>query len=185
MHVMPLPPPLVLPPRSRILVVSLRRIGDALLTTPLIRSLRRAWPDAKIDVLAYPGPAGIIEGNPDVDRVIIAPPRPTIADTAALVSRLFKRYHLAVSTEPGDRPTFLTLLAGRTHAGLTDADGPQLGYLIKRGLLHRSAPDVKTIHRVEQMLRLADALGIPRVAELVGPIATPLGKMPAGPYAVI
>ena len=35
-----------LPPRPRILVVTLRRIGDVLLTTPLIRSLRRAWPDA-------------------------------------------------------------------------------------------------------------------------------------------
>ena len=142
MHVM-LPPPLVLPARSRILVVSLRRIGDALLTTPLIRSLRRAWPDAKIDLLTYPGPAGIIEGNPDVDRVIVAPARLTIAETTALVSRLFKRYHLAVSTQPGDRPTFFAVLAGRTHAGLTDAEGPRIGHLIKRGVLHRSAPAVK------------------------------------------
>ena len=123
MRVMPLPPPIVLPAGSRILVVTLRRIGDALLTTPLIRSLRRAWPDAKIDVLAYPGPAGIIEGNPDVDRVIVATARPTTAETAVLVLQLFKRYHLAVSTQPGDRPTFLALLAGRTHAGLIDADG--------------------------------------------------------------
>src|SRR5438034_1220715 len=104
MRAMPLPPPLVLPARSRILVVSLRRIGDALLTTPLIRSLRRAWPDAKIDVLTYPGPAGIIEGNPDIDRVIVAPARPTIAETTALVSRLFKRFHLAVSTSLATGP---------------------------------------------------------------------------------
>src|SRR6478609_1561826 len=103
-------PRLPLPAKPRILVVSLRRIGDALLTTPLIRSLRQAWPDAKIDVLTYPAPAGIIEGNPDVDRVIVAPARPTIAETATLVSRLFKRYHLAVSTQPGDRPTFFALL---------------------------------------------------------------------------
>ena len=182
---MPLPPPLVLPAGSRILVVSLRRIGDALLTTPLIRSLRRAWPDAKIDVLVYPGPAGIVEGNPDIDRVIVAPAQPTIAETAALVSRLFKRYHLAVSTQPGDRPTAFAVLAGRTHAGLTDAEGPRLGYLIKRGVLHRSAHAVANIHRVEQMLRLADTLGIPRVAELVGPAAAPLAEIPAGPYAVI
>jgi lipopolysaccharide heptosyltransferase III len=185
MGAMRVPPQLVLPAHSRILVVSLRRIGDALLTTPLIRSLRRAWPDAKIEVLAYPGPAGIIEGNPDVDRVIVAPTRPTIAETAALVSRLFKRYHLAVSTQPGDRPTFFAVLAGRTHAGLTDADGPRLGYLIKRGVLHRSASAVANIHRVEQMLRLADALGIPRVAELVCPAVTPLNGIPADPYAVI
>ena len=185
MGAMRVPPQLVLPAHSRILVVSLRRIGDALLTTPLIRSLRRAWPDAKIEVLAYPGPAGIIEGNPDVDRVIVAPTRPTIAETAALVSRLFKRYHLAVSTQPGDRPTFFAVLAGRTHAGLTDAAGPRLGHLIKRSVLHRSAPAVASIHRVEQMLRLADALGVPRMAELVCPAAVPLADVPAGPYAVI
>jgi heptosyltransferase-3 len=77
------------------------------------------------------------------------------------------------------------VLAGRTHAGLTDAAGPRLGYLIKRGVLHRSAPAVANIHRVEQMLRLADALGIPRVAELVCPAAAPVKEIPAGPYAVI
>ena len=33
-----------LPERPRILVVALRRLGDVLLTTPLIRSMRRAWP---------------------------------------------------------------------------------------------------------------------------------------------
>ena len=48
-------PRLPLPAKPRILVVSLRRIGDALLTTPLIRSLRRAWPDAAIDVLTFAG----------------------------------------------------------------------------------------------------------------------------------
>jgi heptosyltransferase III len=185
MRVMRVPPQLVLPAHSRILVVSLRRIGDALLTTPLIRSLRRAWPDAKIDVLAYPGPAGIIEGNPDINRVIVAPARPTLAETTALVSRLFKRYHLAISTQPGDRPTFFALLAGRAHAGLTDVTGPRLGYLIKRAMLHRSAPDAANIHRVEQMLRLADLLGIPRFAELIGPAAVPLDKIPSSPYAVI
>ena len=44
-----------LPERPRILVVTLRRLGDVLLTTPLIRSLKRAWPDAAIDVLVFAG----------------------------------------------------------------------------------------------------------------------------------
>ena len=60
--------PISLPAKPRILVVTLRRIGDVLLTTPLIRSLRRAWPDAAIDVLVFADTAGIIDGNPDVDR---------------------------------------------------------------------------------------------------------------------
>ena len=53
---------------SRILVISLRRIGDLLLTTPLIRSLRRAWPDSEIDVLVFANTAGILAGNPDINR---------------------------------------------------------------------------------------------------------------------
>ena len=179
----PANPPL--PARPRILVVSLRRIGDALLTTPLIRSLRRAWPDATIDVLTFAGPARIIDGNPDVDHVIAAPERPTTVETLALVARLFKRYHLAVSTQPGDRPTAFAVLAGRTHAGQTHTDGPRLGQLIKARVLHRMTPAVPDIHRVEQMLRLADALGIARVPELVGPAPAASADIPAGPYAVI
>ena len=181
----PANPPVPLPAKPRILVVSLRRIGDALLTTPLIRSLRRAWPDATIDVLTFAGPARIIDGNPDVDHVIVAPERPTTAETLSLVARLFKRYHLAISTQPGDRPTFFAVLAGRTHAGLTDTDGPRLGHIVKARVLDRSTPAVPDIHRVEQMLRLADALGIARVPELVGPAPAASADIPPGPYAVI
>ena len=95
-------PPPNLPPRPRILVVSLRRIGDVLLTTPLIRSLRRAWPQASIDVLVFDGCTGILVGNPDIDRVISMPQRPGSVATIRLLARLWKRYDLAVSTQSGD-----------------------------------------------------------------------------------
>lgn len=176
---------LLLPDRPRILVVSLRRIGDALLTTPLIRSLRRGCPGALIDVLTFAGPARIIEGNPDVNRVIVMPERPALDETLSLVWRLFKRYHLAVSTQPGDRPTFFAMLAGRKHAGLTDPEGPWLGRMIKGWALYRSAPTTPNIHQVEQMLRLADAIGVDRVPEMVGPLPATDGEIPRRPYAVL
>src|SRR3954454_9945002 len=56
--------PAALPAHPRILVIALRRIGDVLLTTPLIRSLRRAYADARIDVLVFADTAGILDGNP-------------------------------------------------------------------------------------------------------------------------
>jgi len=170
-----------LPPRPRILVVALRRLGDVLLTTPLIRSIRRAWPDAALDVLVFTDTAGILEGNPDVDRVIAMPVRPSLTQSLALAARLLKRYHLAVSTQSGDRPTFFALLAGRDHVGPAWP-----GERMKRRLLGRSVAAGEGAHRVEEMLRLADALGIARVAEVVAPagVLAPEHAI-AGPYAVI
>ncbi|MBV9970749.1 MAG: hypothetical protein JO228_12260, partial [Xanthobacteraceae bacterium] len=56
----PLGPPLALPPRPRILVVTLRRLGDVLFATPLIASLRRAYPAARIEALVFADTAGML-----------------------------------------------------------------------------------------------------------------------------
>jgi heptosyltransferase-3 len=173
--------PIALPERPRILVISLRRIGDLLLATPLVRSLKRAWPAAAIDVLVQPGTAEIIEGNPDIDRIIAMPAKQSFR----LALRLFKRYDLAVSTQTGDRPTFFAVLAGRQHAGLTAMDGDKPGTRIKRALLHRSTPMEPDIHRVEHVMQLADALGIPRVPQVVPPSPAALPIAPGDNTAVI
>ena len=109
-----------LPARARVLVVTLRRLGDVLLTTPLIRSLKRAYPDAAIDVLVFEGTEGILAGNPDIANVIAMPARPSAAETFAMLRRLWRRYDLAISTQSGDRPTLFAWSAGkRSAAGAT------------------------------------------------------------------
>jgi lipopolysaccharide heptosyltransferase III len=171
---------------SRILVISLRRFGDLLLTTPLIRGLRRAWPRSTIDVLTFANTAGIVAGNPDIDRVIAMPERPTAAASARLLARLWRRYDIAISTQSGDRPTVFAFAAGRLRAGITTSDDPWLARKLKRVALHRRVPGDDKLHRVEQMLRLADVLGIERVAELVCPAAAPTSQGPPGSnYALI
>jgi lipopolysaccharide heptosyltransferase III len=155
-----------LPPRPRILVVALRRLGDVLFATSLIASLRRAYGDAVIDVLAFEGTAGILAGNPDIDRVVTMPQRSGPWQSLALALRLARRYHLAVSTQSGDRPTLFALLAGRRHAG--PVDGGRRGAL-RRLVLWRSVEPRPESHRLEDMMRLADALGIARVGHLVCP----------------
>jgi heptosyltransferase-3 len=167
-----------LPARPRILVVALRRLGDVLLTTPLIRSLRRAWPPAVIDALVFADTAGILDGNPDLTGVVTMPPRPNAAQSLALAARLWRSYDLVVSTQTGDRPTFFTWVAGQRRVGLTDGR-------LKSAVLHRSVAQSDGVHRVEQILRLADALGIARVPELVCPRARPIDGLGAGDYAVI
>ena len=65
---------IALPPHPRILVVALRRLGDVLLTTPLIRSLKQAFPDAAIEALVFAGTEGILAGNPDLAGVVTMSP---------------------------------------------------------------------------------------------------------------
>ena len=170
-----------LPPRPRILVVSLRRLGDVLLTTPLIRSLRRAWPDATIDALVFADTAGILRGNPDLNAIVAMPVLPAMTQSLALAARLFRKYDLAVSTQLGDRPTFFAFIAGRVRVGPIE---PNFGGL-KRLVYRRGLPIERGVHRVEENLRLADLLGIVRVPDVVCPRYADASGVPAGPYAVI
>ena len=176
--------PLVLPERPRILVVALRRLGDVLLTTPLIRSLKRAFPAASIEALVFAGTEGILAGNPDLAAVITIPQRPVVAQTTALLGRVWRRYDLALSTQTGDRPTTLAWLAGRHSAGPTESDG--LAGTIKRLALSRSYVTDREQHRVLDILRLADLLGIAAVPDIVCPSGAGRPALaPAQPYAVI
>ena len=74
-----------LPERPRILVVTLRRLGDVLLTTPLVRTIRQGFPQATLDVLVFRGSERILRGNPDIDNVITVAERPSARETLALV----------------------------------------------------------------------------------------------------
>src|SRR5262249_21318642 len=55
---------------KRILVVRVDMLGDLVLTTPAIRALRLAYPEASIDVLAMPGTAAVLDGDPDISRIL-------------------------------------------------------------------------------------------------------------------
>lgn len=56
----------------RILLVQLDHLGDAVLSTPLLARLRRAYPDARIDVLASSSNRAVFEAAPEVERVHVA-----------------------------------------------------------------------------------------------------------------
>lgn len=170
-----------LSPPKRILVVCTRRIGDVLLVTPLIRSLRRAWPLARIDVLVFLGTAGVLEGNPDIDRVIVFPERSRWRQRLVELRNLWRHYDLALSTLPSDRARIYGWAAGRRHLGLIDPLEPAT----KRWWLDQwVAFDDLDTHTVTMGLALADRLGIERCAEVVVPRSAQPESRPATPYAV-
>src|SRR3954463_11761254 len=52
----------------KILVVKRDKIGDLLLTTPMLRHLKASLPQAAIHLLATDYNAWVVDGNPDIDR---------------------------------------------------------------------------------------------------------------------
>jgi heptosyltransferase III len=175
---------LTLPDRPRILVVSLRRLGDVLLTTPLVRTLRARWPDAVLDMLLFSGCERILKGNPDVDNVLTMPQQPSAVETVGLLRRLWRRYDLAISTQTGDRPTFFTAVAGRRRCGFVPRTGE--GAWWKSRVHDRAVVSEPERHRVAELLRLASALGVQSNPDIVcprGSSAEPIA--PGKPYAVL
>jgi heptosyltransferase-3 len=173
-----------LPPKPRILVITLRRLGDVLLTTPLVRTLRRGFPDARLEMLVFAGSERILKGNPDIDDILTMRPRATLGESIALLRRVFRRYDLVVSTQAGDRPTFWAWLAGRRRIGLVAAQGD--GARWKRVLLDHAVAAEPEQHRVTELLRLSDSLGLERQLSQVPPQGAPSTVIvPPRPYAVI
>ncbi len=98
--------------------------------------------------------------------------------------RIGKRYDLALSTQTGDRPTLLAALAGRQSAGPVEATG--LAAAVKGFALSRSYVSDHGRHRVPEILRLAELLGIPAQTEIVCPAGgVRPAPAPAQPYAVV
>jgi heptosyltransferase-3 len=156
------------PPKS-VLVISLRYFGDVLLTTPLIRALARGFEGAGIDVLLCAGTGEMLEGNPDVRDVMSVAARPGLADHRALAALLWRRYDLAVIAETGDRPHAYGFIGAPRRAGLLPPEF--LARWWKAPLLHEGVTFAPHESRVDAYRRLANALAVPFVADVVAPTA--------------
>lgn len=169
---------------SSLLLVITRRIGDVLLTTALIRSLHKAWPQARIGVLVFEGTEGVLCGNPDINHILTIPERPSCRAHFAFIRKLWRRYDLALSVLPGDRPTLYAWAAGKTRVGTLH---PGRASWWKTRLLHHFVPfDDADTHTVAMALRVGQWLNIPLLTHVVPPSADLLEPLPPKqPFAVL
>jgi len=152
---------------EKILVICGTGVGNILLATPLIRSLRRAYLVATIDVLVPEGREGILEGNPDVNDVIRVRRRQGIREDLRFVRRLWRHYDIALSTQADDRSVISACMASELRFSHWYRCGLLSAW--QRLVLNDCVgPDCKT-HVVVHGLRLLDPLGIAKQYELVPP----------------
>lgn len=70
MRAEPCPLAICIMPAEKILIIRLSSIGDIILTTPLVRMLRNAFPQAKIDYLVKPAFTSLLAENPHINTVL-------------------------------------------------------------------------------------------------------------------
>ncbi len=178
-------------PPLTVLVVVTRRIGDVLLATPVLRSVKDAWPHASVDVLVFSGTQGFLMGNPDVHRVLTVPERPGFGEHLRFIAGLWRRYDLALSLLPGDRPTMYAWVAGKQRVGLHETDRKSRW---KRALLDAWVPfDNRETHTVRAHLALLAAIGVAPAANVLASwtrederlVERLLSSLEDAPYAVM
>ncbi|MBK9239159.1 MAG: glycosyltransferase family 9 protein [Acidobacteria bacterium] len=110
--------PIALADVRRVLVIRLDEVGDMVLTSPFLRELRAALPDARITLVVRPSIHNLVELCPYVDSVLTFDTTSRSAFTAAARARRFVRAHLqsgpfdlAIVPRWDDDPRFASVLA--------------------------------------------------------------------------
>jgi lipopolysaccharide heptosyltransferase II len=100
----------------RILLVRLRLIGDVVLTTPLVRALRRKFPEAPVTYLVEPAAAPVIRGNRNLTHIVVAPKTrgfTRVLDDVDLARQLRRqRFDVAIDLHGGPRAAWFAWASG-------------------------------------------------------------------------
>jgi len=144
---------------KRILIVRTDRIGDVLLSTPVIKALRENYPHAYIAMMISPYAKDIVEGNPYLDDIIIYDKdgkhkswRRSIKFSQRLKK---KRFDLAVILHPTNRVHLVTFFAAIPRRIGYDR---KLGFLLTDRIKHTKQWGEK--HELEYNLDLLRYLGV-------------------------
>jgi len=155
---------------NRILIVRTDRIGDVLLSTPVISNLRDSYPSAYIAMMVSPYAKDVVEGNPYLDEAIIYDKdvlhRSWFNSVKFSCNLKKKKFDLAIILHPTNRVHLVTFFAGiPKRVGFNR----KLGFLLTDRIEHTKQYGQK--HELEYNLDLLRYLGIrPEHKEVFMPI---------------
>jgi heptosyltransferase-2 len=105
-----------LSPPERLLILRLDRIGDVVLSTPVLRAARTAWPGAFIAMMVRSACRDVVDGHPDLNAAIVYDKEG--AHKSALSTLGFAwglrryRFDTALVLHPSNRAHWIPWLAG-------------------------------------------------------------------------
>ena len=100
----------------RVLFIRYERIGDMIMATSLIRNIATALPGGKIDVLATPTTAPVLEGNPHVGNVLVLE-RKSMRSYRQMMKRLRREHYTVMVDGRINNPPIFTSTPLLMYAG--------------------------------------------------------------------
>lgn len=146
---------------KRLLVRSTNWIGDAVMTTPAVRTIRHHFPDASISLLAKPWVAPVFAHSPHVDEIIIyeANGRHRGVMGPIRLARDIRRrdFDAAILLQNAIEAALIAFLAGIPMRIGFDTDARRL--LLTHPV--RCTRAIKAIHQSGYYLKILEGVGIP------------------------
>lgn len=145
--------------RKRILIVRTDKIGDLVLSTPVIKAVRDAYPGSYIAALVRPYAHEVIKNNPYLDEVITYEKSKKgigiLKDLKFILALRKKKFDLALVLHPKNRTHIIIFLSGISE---------RVGYDKKLGvLLTKKIPHIKEYglkHEIDYTLDIVRYVGI-------------------------
>jgi len=143
---------------DRILVVNVNWVGDVIFSAPIFKSLRMAYPNAKICCLAVPRVKEILESITQIDEIIIydekGRDRNPLAKLMLILKLRRKKFDIVFLLHRSMTRALLVYLAGIPQ---------RVGYDTKnrgRFLTHKVDYSDNTVHRCDYYLNVIESYGI-------------------------
>lgn len=149
-----------LPHLDRILIRSTNWIGDAVMTTPAVRAIRKNFPGARISLLAKPWVAPVFDHSPHVDEIIIYDVNGRhqgIGGPIRLARDLNAyRFDAAILLQNAIEAALIAFLARIPHRIGFDTDARRL--LLTHPV--RCTKTIKSIHQTGYYLKMLEGAGL-------------------------
>lgn len=143
---------------EKILLVQTAFIGDVVLTTPLIKAVKKKFSNAKLSVLVIPETEGLLKNNPYVDEVIVYDKRgqeKSLHSFFQLVNRIRQtKFDMAIVPHRSYRSSFLVFLSKiPTRIGF---DKNQANFFLTKKIIYQN-----NLHEIDRNLSLIESNGLP------------------------
>ena len=155
---------------KRILIARTDRMGDMILSTPVLKAVRQAYPHAYIAVMVRPYTRAVVQGNPYIDKVIVFDKKEFGANIfryfSFIASLKRKRFDLALVLHPTNRDHLMMFLCNIKKRVGYDR---KMGFLLTDRMAHDKQKGQK--HESEYALDMLRFIGVqPQEKEFCVPI---------------